>query len=87
MKRKREPLVIRVTLTSSSSLSDARGTTDAKPAFRFVAMAIVIVLTTSSLTRGIDFLREASRMSGVASMPEKNGLSLYFEGERRKKER
>ena len=65
-------------LTSSSSFNEARGTTDANPAFRLVAMAMVIVLTTNSLTSGIDFLRDASRMSGVASIPEKNGLSLFF---------
>lgn len=57
-------------------MRDARGTTDANPAFRFVAIAMVIVLTTNSLTSGMDFLRDASRMSGVASIPEKNGLSL-----------
>lgn len=61
--------------TSSSSLSEARGTADVRPAFRFVA---AIVLRTSSLTNGMDFLREASRMSGVASIPLKKGLSLFI---------
>ena len=58
--------------TNSSSLSEARGMADVKPeALRLFA---AIVLSTSSLTSGIDFF--LGRTVGNASMPVKNGFSL-----------